>query len=92
MITTLRAVSIDNAKSSAIQNSLNEINPHVPTSFYPVEVHGKTIWVIELNSRTQKHYALSNAESCPRVIYCPPPYHLNSLINRAHPYVFDPFQ
>ncbi len=57
----IKGVTIDNAKRSAIQNSLNEINPHVPTSFYPVEVDGKTIWVIEVNSGTQKPYALSGA-------------------------------
>ena len=57
----IKGVAIENAKRSAIQNSLNEINPHVPTSFYPVEVDGKTIWVIEVNSGTQKPYALSGA-------------------------------
>lgn len=54
-------VSIDNAKRSAIQNSLNEINPHLPSPFYKVIVDGKEIWVIEVSSGTQKPYMLSGA-------------------------------
>ncbi|HLV40661.1 MAG TPA: RNA-binding domain-containing protein, partial [Brumimicrobium sp.] len=57
----IQGVTIDNGKRSAIQNSLNEINPHLPTSFYSVEVEGKTIWVIEVNSGAQKPYALSGS-------------------------------
>lgn len=53
--------TIDNFKRSAIQNSLNEINPHLSASFYSVDVHGKIVWVIEVNSGTQKPYALSGA-------------------------------
>lgn len=54
-------VTIDNAKRSAIQNSLNEINPHLPTTFYKVSVDEKDIWVIEVSSGTQKPYMLSGA-------------------------------
>jgi len=54
-------VNIDNIKRSAIQNSLNDINPHLPTSFYPVEVENKTVWVIEVDSGPHKPYALSGA-------------------------------
>jgi len=57
----IQGVEIDNAKRSAIQNSLNEINPHLPTEFYPVNVEGKTVWVIEVNTGTQKPYVLSGA-------------------------------
>ena len=57
----IRGVSIDNTKRSALQNSLNEINPYIPTSFYSVEVEGKSIWVIEVNSGLQKPYVLSGA-------------------------------
>ncbi len=57
----IHGAEIDNAKRSAIQNSLNEINPHIPTSLYPVDVEEKTIWVIEVNSGTQKPYVLSGA-------------------------------
>ena len=57
----IQGVTINNAKRSAIQNSLNEINPHLPTLFYSVEVEEKTIWVIEVNSGTQKPYVLSGS-------------------------------
>jgi ATP-dependent DNA helicase RecG len=57
----IKGVEIDNAKRSAIQNSLNEINPHIPTSLYSVELEGKELWVIEVNSGSQKPYVLSGA-------------------------------
>ncbi|MCE7053897.1 helix-turn-helix domain-containing protein [Algoriphagus sp. AGSA1] len=57
----IHGAEIDNTKRSAIQNSLNEINPHIPTSLYPVKVEGKTVWVIEVDSGTQKPYVLSGA-------------------------------
>ena len=52
---------LDNAKKSAIQNALNEINPQLPTEFYKVELEGKELWVIEVNSGAQKPYVLSGA-------------------------------
>lgn len=57
----IHGVEIDNGKRSAIQNSINEINPHIPITLYPVEVENKTVWVIEVNSGQQKPYALSGA-------------------------------
>ena len=54
-------VEINNAKRSAIQNSLNEINPHLHTEIYKVDIHEKSVWVIEVNSGHQKPYALSGA-------------------------------
>lgn len=57
----IHGVEIDNGKRSAIQNSLNEINPHIPTTLYPVDVENKTVWVIEVNSGSQKPYILSGA-------------------------------
>jgi ATP-dependent DNA helicase RecG len=57
----IHGVEIDNGKRSAIQNSLNEINPHIPTTLYPVEVENKSVWVIEVNSGPQKPYVLSGA-------------------------------
>lgn len=57
----IHGVEIDNGKRSAIQNSINEINPHIPTTLYPVEVENKTVWVIEVNSGPQKPYVLSGA-------------------------------
>lgn len=57
----VHGAEINNQKKSAIQNSLNEINPHIPTTLYSVAVQGKTVWVIEVNSGPQKPYVLSGA-------------------------------
>ena len=54
-------VDIDNRKRSAIQDSLNEIDPHIHTELYSVDIEGKTVWVIEVNTGIQKPYALSGA-------------------------------
>lgn len=54
-------VRIDNNKRSSIQDSLNEINPHLQCPFYNVEVEGKSVWVIEVQSGLQKPYAISGA-------------------------------
>ncbi len=58
---TIHGVSLDNVKRSAIQNSINEIDPHLPVEIYDREVNGKSVWVIEVNSGSQKPYALSGA-------------------------------
>lgn len=57
----IHGVEIDNGKRSVIQNSLNEINPYLPTDFYSVDIDGKTVWVIDVDTGTQKPYALSGA-------------------------------
>ncbi len=57
----IHGVEINNGKRSAIQNALNEINPHVPIALYAVEAEGKTVWVIEVNTGSQKPYVLSGA-------------------------------
>ena len=57
----IHGTEIDNSKRSAIQNSLNEINPHVPVALYSVEVEEKVVWVIEVNTGSQKPYVLSGA-------------------------------
>jgi ATP-dependent DNA helicase RecG len=57
----IHGADIDNGKRSSIQNSINEINPHLTTEIYSVEIDNKTIWVIEVNSGNQKPYALSGA-------------------------------
>lgn len=54
-------VTIDNAKRSAIQNSLSEISPQLPCALSLVEVDGKTIGVIEVSSGPNKPYVLSGA-------------------------------
>jgi ATP-dependent DNA helicase RecG len=57
----IKGVNIDNAKRSAIQNSLNEITPHLSCSLALIEVDGKTIGVIEVPSGPNKPYVLSGA-------------------------------
>ncbi len=57
----IHGVEIDNRQRSSIQNSLNEIDPYLPTDFYSVNIENKTVWVIEVNTGSQKPYALSGA-------------------------------
>lgn len=54
-------VTIDNAKRSAIQNSLSDITPQLSCSLSFVEVDGKNIGVIEVPSGENKPYVLSGA-------------------------------
>jgi len=56
----IRGCNIDNAKRSAIQNAIDEINPHIHCAFYKIE-NKHDLWVIEVPSGTQKPYALSGA-------------------------------
>jgi ATP-dependent DNA helicase RecG len=57
----IHGVTINNSKRSAIQNSLNDINPHIHCPIYKVDVEGKKVWVIEVASGVQKPYTLSGA-------------------------------
>lgn len=52
---------IDNAKRSAIQNSIRDISPNIQTQIYSVDVDGKTIWVIDVPIGEHKPYLLSGA-------------------------------
>jgi ATP-dependent DNA helicase RecG len=54
-------LTIDNAKRSAIQNSMGEISPHLSCSLQIVKVDGKDIGVIEVPSGPNKPYVLSGA-------------------------------
>lgn len=58
---TIKGVNIDNAKRSAIQNSIGEISPPLQCEFYIVEVDGKSVGVIEVPSGQNKPYVLSGA-------------------------------
>lgn len=58
---SILGTTIDNAKRSAIQNSIREIKPTLNCEVYAVDVDGKEIWVIEVPSGAQKPYALSGA-------------------------------
>lgn len=57
----IKGVSIDNAKRSAIQNSLNEITPRLACTLSIIDVEGKSVGVIEVPSGSQKPYVLSGA-------------------------------
>jgi ATP-dependent DNA helicase RecG len=57
----IKGVSIDNAKRSAVQNSLNDITPQLACSLAIIEVDGKSIGVIEVPSGPNKPYVLSGA-------------------------------
>jgi ATP-dependent DNA helicase RecG len=57
----IQGVSIDNAKLSAIQNSLNEITPHLTVDIYKVDIEGEAVCVIEVESGSRKPYVLSGA-------------------------------
>jgi len=58
---TIVGVAIDNAKRSAIQNSLREITPHLSCALSFVEVEDKTVGVLEVPSGPNKPYVLSGA-------------------------------
>lgn len=58
---SILGATIDNAKRSAIQNSIREIKPTLNCEVYAVNVDGKEVWVIEVPSGIQKPYALSGA-------------------------------
>lgn len=58
---TIKGVTLDNSKRSALQNSLGEISPALQCEFYMVEVEGKSVAVIEVPSGLNKPYVLSGA-------------------------------
>ena len=57
----IKGIQLDNAKRSAIQNSLGEISPPLRCEISVVEVDGKTVGVIEVPSGPNKPYVLSGA-------------------------------
>ena len=57
----IKGITIDNAKRSAIQNSINEISPVLKCDFNIIEIDGKNIAVIEVPSGQNKPYVLSGA-------------------------------
>lgn len=58
---SIKGITIDNAKRSAIQNSINEISPVLKCDFNIVEVDGLNVAVIEVPSGQNKPYVLSGA-------------------------------
>lgn len=57
----LKGISIDNAKRSAIQNSISEITPALSCTLTLIELDGMQIGVIEVPSGANKPYVLSGA-------------------------------
>jgi ATP-dependent DNA helicase RecG len=57
----IKGIVIDNAKRSAIQNSIREISPALNCSLSFIEIEGKAIGVIEVPSGPNKPYILSGA-------------------------------
>ncbi|WP_445955913.1 AlbA family DNA-binding domain-containing protein, partial [Yeosuana sp.] len=57
----IQGVSFNNAKHSAIQNSINEITPVLHCEIYTIQIDEKDIVVIEVPSGANKPYVLSGA-------------------------------
>lgn len=57
----VKGITVNNGKRSAIQDSLNEITPHLSCKLDFVEVDGKTVGVIEVPSGPNRPYVLSGA-------------------------------
>lgn len=58
---TIKVVTIDNSKHSAIQNSIGEISSPLQYEFYIVKIKGKNVAVIEVPSGQNKPCVLSGA-------------------------------
>jgi ATP-dependent DNA helicase RecG len=57
----IQGVSFNNAKHSALQNSINEITPVLHCEIYTIQIDAKDIVVIEVPSGANKPYVLSGA-------------------------------
>ena len=57
----VQGVAFNNAKRSALQNSINEISPTLHCEIYTVNVDSKDVVVIEVPSGDNKPYVLSGA-------------------------------
>ena len=53
--------SIDNAKRSAVIDSLGEITPQLPFEFYPLAVGGNEVWVVEVPRGNNLPYIYSGS-------------------------------
>ena len=54
-------VSLDNAKRSAVIDSLGEITPQLSVEFYPLSVDGVEVWVIEVPRGSNLPYIYSGS-------------------------------
>ena len=57
----IQGITFNNAKHSALQNSINEITPAIHCEINSLEVDGKELVVIEVPSGESKPYVLSGA-------------------------------
>lgn len=57
----IAGAELGNDKRSAIQGSISEMSPTLNCELYPVNVGGKTIWVIEVPSGNNKPYIFSGS-------------------------------
>lgn len=57
----IKGFALNNVKRSAIQDSIQLINPQLHCPFYKVIFEEKEVWVIEISSGPQKPYTLSGA-------------------------------
>lgn len=57
----IQGITFNNAKHSALQNSINEITSALHCEIYPLEVDGKELVLIEVPSGESKPYVLSGA-------------------------------
>ena len=53
--------TIDNSKRSAIQDSLNSIEPELQCDFYHLFIEGHSVWVIEVPEGMNKPYFVSGS-------------------------------
>ncbi len=51
--------NVDNAKRSAIENTIREISPFIYCESYAVEIGDKSVWVIDVPEGTDKPYTYS---------------------------------
>ncbi|MFG6686738.1 RNA-binding domain-containing protein [Mariniflexile sp. HNIBRBA6329] len=57
----IQGVSFNNAKHSALQNSINELTPALHCEIYTIQIDAKDVVVIEVPSGANKPYVLSGA-------------------------------
>jgi len=53
--------TVDNTRRSDVQDAIRHISPVIQVEMYPVDVDGKTVWVIAVPSGKDKPYVLSGA-------------------------------
>lgn len=57
----IHGLEIDNNTRSKIQDGIRDISPNIQIPMYPVDVDGKTVWVLDVPSGKNKPYVISGA-------------------------------